>query len=162
MSVPTSPISATSGGPYPAMSSTTSPIKYSSSIHGNAAQLHHTPRFEITPHASGLSIKPNSALDSDWAHFSIPTPITVDGKSLHVVSVWLRYANGRAGKLRDVRLHDGEHEIAAWGPHPFTSHGEVMTEVSLSFPFRNRPVLMWIYRSCTWLARRSRFSTGSA
>lgn len=46
------------------------------------------------------------------------------------MSVWLRYANGHAGKLRDVRLHDGEHEIAAWGPHPFTTHGEVMTEVS--------------------------------
>jgi hypothetical protein len=107
-------------------------IKYSSSVHGTTA-FFHTPHPE-TLDATGVLIRPSPTASSttpseDWAHFSIPTPIVIDQQPLHVVSVWLRYANSHGAKLMEVRLHDGEREIAAWNPHPFTQHVEIMTEV---------------------------------
>jgi hypothetical protein len=106
-------------------------VKYSSSVHGTAA-FFQAPG-QIVFDATGVLVKPPIAASSspseNWAHFSIPTPIVIDQLPLHVISVWLRYANSHSSKLKEVRLHDGEREIAAWNPHPFTHHQEIMTEV---------------------------------
>jgi hypothetical protein len=106
-------------------------VKYSSSVHGTAAFFQGP--VQTVFDATGVLVRPSTTTGSspseNWAHFSIPTPIVIDQLPLHVVSVWLRYANSHGSKLMEVRLHDGEREIVAWNPHPFTQHQEIMTEV---------------------------------
>lgn len=131
-------------------------LSYSSSIHGNAATFHGTSpkHLVVTNSNSGMVMKPSHEIHSSftsilagatsraypsapeqvamqhWAHFSIPTPCVMGGAKMSVASVWIRFANGSQARLRDCVLYDGERQLAAWGPHPFTSHETVATEVS--------------------------------
>jgi hypothetical protein len=82
-----------------------------------------------------------------WVHFSIPTPVMVDGDRLRLASVLIQFVSDPKAYVEDVHVWDGDKKVAWWndqhlsGTHTarFDVKGDVRVKRGLDVAIRVAP-----------------------
>ncbi|MEA1960814.1 MAG: DUF6623 family protein [Bacillota bacterium] len=88
-------------------------IAESSWIHGHSMQIEYSDRLELIRRAAYYIEVHGEAETTNWFHFAVPTPVTLNDDALKVGSVFIRYkTDGTDARIKQIHLYDGEKRIA--------------------------------------------------
>jgi hypothetical protein len=85
----------------------------------------------------GTTVRPSNESTSGWAHFSIPTPVILNGVRVKAGQALIRFSTGPRASIRAFHVYDGERKISEQNGLNLTGN------VQLSTQQLGRPEVFW-------------------